>query len=1269
MITTAVHALGSHWQCTQSGERTNRRTNAMMKTRSCSSLAMFSHSKRINSEILERPFNCSLVLLRMLIFVGLCNWESKSFCNAFSLRYPLVPLTSRNAPSPYVVQGGRDGGWNTAVFYAFDHIEEPFGDECGSPCRMFHSPEGDYSNGVATLNTPVTTSYNLETAQSSTYRGDYIQIYLGAAIKLGGFSFCSRYEATGRAGTRAPSDFVISGSNDQSTWYTIDTRSDTPAYFKKNFDIPLSRNVAMYTSFRVSITKVTGGNLGDFINLVEWRLIAVCPTGWFCDSSFKAVRLCLRGRFCTQSSVFADSTEQECPPGTYNPLFGMSSISACLPCPAGLACPSGSFVPAESFSLRYPPVPLTWSNSPSPFTVHVENIDALGDCTLFPNACRGSPFFVFDHIFQAEVGNGPLRIYHSPEGDYLNGLATSKAPVSTSYNSETLQTVSCRGDFIQIYLGAAIRLGGYSLWPRYCDERGPSDFVISGSNDASSWYTVDVRSGISICATSTFDIPASKQAAAALYSSYRICTSRVFGSPGPYLNLAEWRLIRACNAGWFCTSLFVAVRPCLPGRFCNQSSVFADSSEHPCPAGTYNPVSGMSNISACLPCPSGPVYCPSSGASSPTPCVSGFYCNATSIVGACSSNCAACSSAAPTSCIACIAPFIMTPGFYCSVTVTTLAGSSCGSFDGIGTSASFCAVFGLAISPDGTFALLGDASHNRVRRLTISTGAVTTLAGSGSPAHTDAIGTLASFNGPYGIAISPDGSFALVADVSNQRVRKIVIGTGVVTTLAGTGTPGNSDGPGLSASFWTPLSVAISPNSVFALVTVAGTDQVRRVEIATGAVSTLAGTRDAPDRYSDGHFSAARFWEPCGVDISPDGTFAVVADRRNNRVRRVSIATGEVTTLASSVSFSEPMDVAISPDGKFVLVTERGNSRRIRCIMISGGIVTTLAGSGAATFSDGIGPSVSFLSLLGVAIAPDGSYALVTDDNRVRRAMFQSPCPAGFYCPRGSSVPILCFASFCNSTSIIGACSPNCATCTSGAPASCTACIAPSVLVRRGVGCVPTCPAGYENVTGVCRLCSSNCSTCSSLAAASMLVSLQTFGSNTPPVGLVRVVGSLSGWVWGVDAGDLLYACAPPCNGTKWNQVSPPPSVNGPFLDLVVDESISQAPRLFVLYPSASMSSTVCQASTSTASLISFASLPVSGVGMWNTTLFTSRTLSLTSQLNVTASAAFALINAQSTVGYFLTESGFQAAMLSGMPGRAIQPLHLHAAHARRPHY
>jgi hypothetical protein len=156
--------------------------------------------------------------------------------------------------------------------------------------------------------------------------------------------------------------------------------------------------------------------------------------------------------------------------------------------------------------------------------------------------------------------------------------------------------------------------------------------------------------------------------------------------------------------------------------------------------------------------------------------------------------------------------------------VTTLAGSAglTGSIDGTGTAARFAVPIG--ITTDGTNLYVTESngnsiysSINTVRKVVIATGAVTTLAGYAGPqlgradgsAHgsTDGTGSAALFYNPTGIAT--DGTNLFVTDNENETIRKIVIATGVVTTLAGSaGSFGSADGTGAAARFCLPRGIA-----------------------------------------------------------------------------------------------------------------------------------------------------------------------------------------------------------------------------------------------------------------------------------------------------------------------------------------------------------------------------------------------------------------------------------------------------------------------------
>ena len=213
--------------------------------------------------------------------------------------------------------------------------------------------------------------------------------------------------------------------------------------------------------------------------------------------------------------------------------------------------------------------------------------------------------------------------------------------------------------------------------------------------------------------------------------------------------------------------------------------------------------------------------------------------------------------------------------------VTTLAGSVAGgSFNATGTAASFSSPTGVAT--DGTNVYVADSSNNLIRKIVISTGVVTTLAGSLNSGSTNATGTAASFDFPVGLAT--DGTKLFVADGTNTLIRQIVIGTGAVTTLAGSGTAGSLNATGTAASFNGPTGVATDGANLY--VADQGNKLLRKIVISTGVVTTLAGSGTAGSLNATG--TAASFSRPYGVAMNanvPSQLF--VADQTNNLIREI----------------------------------------------------------------------------------------------------------------------------------------------------------------------------------------------------------------------------------------------------------------------------------------------------------------------------------------------------------------------------------------------
>jgi len=322
-----------------------------------------------------------------------------------------------------------------------------------------------------------------------------------------------------------------------------------------------------------------------------------------------------------------------------------------------------------------------------------------------------------------------------------------------------------------------------------------------------------------------------------------------------------------------------------------------------------------------------------------------------------------------------------------STAVTTLAGTgSTGSTDNsTGTSASF--YYPQGITTDGTNLYVADTSNHLIRKIVISTGAVTTLAGTGSSGSTDnSTGTSASFFDPR--EITTDGTNLYVADTKNNLIRKIVISTGAVTTLAGTGSMGSANGTGTSASFYYPQGITTDGTNLY--VAEEGNHLIRKIVISTGVVTTVAGTGSSGS--ANGTGTSASFQFPGG--ITTDGTNLYVGDYMNDLIRQIVISTGVVTTVAgtgssgsangtgTSASFQNPKGV--TTDGTNLYVADMFN-HLIRKIVISTGAVTTVAGTGSQGSADGTGTSASFYRPTG--ITTDGTNLYVADyvNNLIRK--------------------------------------------------------------------------------------------------------------------------------------------------------------------------------------------------------------------------------------------------------------------------------------------
>lgn len=315
--------------------------------------------------------------------------------------------------------------------------------------------------------------------------------------------------------------------------------------------------------------------------------------------------------------------------------------------------------------------------------------------------------------------------------------------------------------------------------------------------------------------------------------------------------------------------------------------------------------------------------------------------------------------------------------------VTTLAGlaGQAGTVDASGTSARFNGPAG--ITSDGVNLYTTSHGDHTVRKIVTATGQVSTVAGQANSAGSgDGTGTAARFSTPWGI--TTDGANLYVADSANHTIRKIVIDTGAVTTLAGlAGNAGTTDGNGTTARFNQPRG--ITTDGVNLYVADSGNHTLRKIDISSGAVSTIAGTPGSIGAI-DNTGAAARFNWP--TDIATDGTNLYVSDHDNHIIRKVAISTNAVTTMAGIAGAAGSVDGTATaarfyyPSG---IVTDGVNlymadqwGQAIRKVEIATGNVLTIAGAlGTGGAADGTGWDARFNSPS--SVTSDGANLYVAD--------------------------------------------------------------------------------------------------------------------------------------------------------------------------------------------------------------------------------------------------------------------------------------------------
>lgn len=283
-------------------------------------------------------------------------------------------------------------------------------------------------------------------------------------------------------------------------------------------------------------------------------------------------------------------------------------------------------------------------------------------------------------------------------------------------------------------------------------------------------------------------------------------------------------------------------------------------------------------------------------------------------------------------------------------------------------------------------------------------GVIDTLAGTGKPGYSGDGGPAASaqLQQPFHCAL--DGrSHLFIADNFNHCIRRIDLKTGVITTVAGTGRKGYSGdgGQATKATFNEPYAIAISDKGDLYIVDRLNA-AVRHIKTETGIITTLAGTGKSGRSGDGGAATEAMLVEPNDCCLDGKGGL-LIADVGDGRIRRVDLASGRISTFAGTapprrkvdrrkIGDGGPADKALIAGARAVCVDGKGNTyiceregNAVRRVDAKG-IITTLAGTGAQGADDGPAEKATFNGPKAIRCDDAGNiYIADTENHSIRR--------------------------------------------------------------------------------------------------------------------------------------------------------------------------------------------------------------------------------------------------------------------------------------------
>ena len=304
-----------------------------------------------------------------------------------------------------------------------------------------------------------------------------------------------------------------------------------------------------------------------------------------------------------------------------------------------------------------------------------------------------------------------------------------------------------------------------------------------------------------------------------------------------------------------------------------------------------------------------------------------------------------------------------------------LAGAPGGSatVDGTLTAAHFSDPRALARDDAGRLYVADDEA---IRAIDLGAGSVTTLAGNTLAGHDDGVGATASFDTPSGLVFTAGELY--VTDTENNTIRTVNLASAAVATVAGALDRGTADDTGTAARFAEPEGLALAPDGTLYIADT-DNDTIRAMILASGAVTTIAGS-PAAGGTTDASGAAARFNKPRALVRTDDGAL-FVTDDSNQSVRRIDPVSGAVTTLATFAA----TPTGLCPDGVDLLVSL--DDHTVVRVHPDGSVVPFLGQSGSSGLVDGAGDAARFNFPAGMVSDGAGTIYLADEGNFVVRAI------------------------------------------------------------------------------------------------------------------------------------------------------------------------------------------------------------------------------------------------------------------------------------------